>query len=140
MSRETVALVVRQFEAVNRREFEAVLDTMHDDVTLVVHGHLVGLGSVDGRDSAVGKQAVGDWFREWFSAFSDDYRFEIDEARDLGDRVLVIATHHGYGRASGVPVTIQSGYLYSVRLAKVSRIELWGDRAAGALEAAGLQE
>ena len=49
---------------------------MRDDVTLIVHGHLIGLGSVDGRDTAVGKHAVG----EWFSEFSDEYQFEIDEA------------------------------------------------------------
>jgi ketosteroid isomerase-like protein len=87
----------------------------------------------------VGKEAVGEWFGDWFRTFDRDYRFEVDETRDLGDRVLIVATHHGRGRISGAPATQQMGYLYTVRDGKVSLLEIWTDQAH-ALEAAGLSE
>jgi ketosteroid isomerase-like protein len=138
MSQENVKLVVGQFEALNIRDFAAITGAWVEDVTLMVHGDL-GLVGVAGRDVVNGKEAVGEWFGDWFRQFARDYRFAIDESRDLGDQVVVVATHHARGRTSGVPVTIQSGYLYTVRYGKITRIELWAD-SAGALEAAGIPE
>jgi ketosteroid isomerase-like protein len=111
------------------------MDAYADDVILRLHGWL---RNVDGV-AAVGKEAVGEWFGDWFRTFDRDYRFEVDEARDLGDRVLIVATHHGRGRVSGAPVTQQMGYLYTVRDGKVSMLEIWTDQAH-ALQAAGLRE
>jgi ketosteroid isomerase-like protein len=86
-----------------------------------------------------GKEAVGEWFGDWFRQFAPDYRFEVEETRDLGDRVFLVATHHGRGRVSGAPVSDSTAYLYTVRGGKVSRVEAWDDREE-ALEAAGLSE
>jgi ketosteroid isomerase-like protein len=135
MSQENVAIVIGQFEGVNRRDFEAVMDAYADDVVLRSHGWLRNIGAI----AVVGKEAVGEWFGDWFRTFDRDYRFEVDEARDLGDRVLIVATHHGRGRISGAPATQQMGYLYTVRDGKVSLVEIWTDQAQ-ALEAVGLQE
>jgi ketosteroid isomerase-like protein len=139
MSQENVDLVLGQFEAVNARDFDAVLDAWAEDVTLLTHGDLAGLVGVTGHNAVAGKEAVSDWYGDWFRQFARDYRFEIDQVHDLGDRVLIVATHHARGRTSGVPVTIRSGYLYTVREGKVSRMELWDD-GNDALEAAGLRE
>jgi ketosteroid isomerase-like protein len=135
MSEENVEIVVSQFEGVNARDFAAVMDRYADDVVLALHGDLAGLFG----EGAVGKEAVGEWFGDWFRTFDDDYRFEIEEARAFGDRVFIVATHHGRGRVSGVPVTQRMAYVYTVRKGKVSRVEVWNDREA-ALEAAGLRE
>ena len=51
-------------------------------------------------DTATGKVAVAEWFGDWFRRFGPDYRFDVEEAHDAGDRVLVVATH-GHGRRSG---------------------------------------
>jgi ketosteroid isomerase-like protein len=135
MSQENVEIVVGQLENTNVRDFKAVMDAYADDVILRLHGWL---RNVDGV-AAVGREAVGEWFGDWFRTFDRDYRFEVDEARDLGDRVLIVATHHGRGRVSGAPVTEQMGYLYTVRDGKVSMVEIWTD-PAHVLEAAGLRE
>jgi ketosteroid isomerase-like protein len=111
------------------------MDAYADDVILRLHGWLRNIDGV----AAVGKEAVGEWFGDWFRTFDRDYRFEVDEARDLGDRVLTVATHHGRGRASGAPVRQQMGYLYTVREGKVSMVEIWTEQAQ-AFEAAGLRE
>jgi ketosteroid isomerase-like protein len=135
MSQENVEVVIGQFEGVNRRDFETVMDAYADDVVLRSHGWLRNIGAI----AVVGKKAVGEWFGDWFRSFDRNYRFEVDEARDLGDRVLIVATHDGRGRVSGAPATDQMGYLYTVRNGKVSLVEIWTDQAH-ALEAAGLSE
>ena len=133
MSQENVEVAVKQFESTNARDFAGVMDTWADDVTLIVHW-LAG----QGRDTATGKAAVGDWFRQ----FGRDYRFDIEETQDSGDRVFVLVTHHGHGRYSGVTVEQRAAHVYTLREGKVSRIEVWVDEGAreAGLEAVGLAE
>ena len=132
MSQENVEVVLAQFAATNERDFERAMSFYSDDVVLVVHpsAFLQG-GRFEGRD------AVGDWFGDWFRTFEPGYRFEIDEARGLGAGVVFLAaTHRGRGRASGVEVGGQTGYLYTLRDAEIVHVELFRS-AAEALEAAG---
>ena len=128
-----VEIVVGQFEAVNARDFAAAMEAYAEDVTLTAHGPL---GEMVGR-TATGKKAVGDWFGDWFQQFAPDYRFQIEDARGSGDRVFIVATHSGRGRASGAPIEGETAYAYTVREGKVCRVELFSDRDE-ALEAAGL--
>jgi ketosteroid isomerase-like protein len=138
MSRENVEVVVgTQFEDFNARNFAAILDAWTEDVSLVAHGSWALVGP--GGHGVVGKEAVAATFGDWFAEFGRDYQVEIDELHDLGDRVLVVATDRSRGRTSGVPVSVQASYLYTLRERRICRIEIWDDRNA-ALEAAGLQE
>jgi ketosteroid isomerase-like protein len=136
MSQENVEVVVGQFEGVNARAFAAVMDAYAEHVILILHGRWFALGS---PQVVAGKDAVGEWFGDWFRTFDRDFRFEVEESRDLGDRVFIVATQHGRGRSSGVPVTTQTTYLYTVRRGKISQVELWDDRDE-ALEVVGLRE
>jgi ketosteroid isomerase-like protein len=113
-------------------DFAAVMDTWAEDVSLVIHADLGPM-----ETTAIGKEAVGEWFGDWFRQFAPDYRFEIEETRGSGDRVFVLAAHHG--RGSGAPVTQRTAYVYTLREGKVRRVEVWADRET-ALEAAGLGE
>ena len=132
MSQENVDVVRDQFAATNERDFRRAMSHYAEDVELVVHRDaFLEFGSFEGRD------AVGQWFGNWFATFEPGYHFEIEETRDLGDRVLLLATHRGRGRTSGVEVQGQAAYLYGVRDGKIVRVELHPSRAQ-ALEAAGL--
>jgi ketosteroid isomerase-like protein len=134
MSKENVEVVRDQFAATNERDFPRAMSHYAEDVELVVDpGAFLDAGAFKGRP------AVGQWFADWFTTFESGYRFDIDEARDLGDVVLLVATHHGRGRASGVEVHGQTGYLYRLRDRKIVRVELYRGRAE-ALEAAGVTE
>lgn len=126
------AEVIRdQFEAVNEREFARAMDFYADDVVLFVDDEaFLDSGSFEG------KEAVGRWFGSWFSTFEPGYRFEIEEAREVGGSVLLVASHGGRGRSSGVEVEGRTAYLYTLRAGMIARVELYADRAA-ALEAAG---
>jgi ketosteroid isomerase-like protein len=132
MSEADIEVVRDQFEAVNERDFERAMSHYADDVVLVVPQ---GEGSLN-PGTYEGKEAVGWWFGDWFQAFGRDYRFEIDEARDLGGAIFIHARHGGHGRASGAEVRGDNSYLYWVRDGKVARVQFYATRDE-ALEAAG---
>jgi ketosteroid isomerase-like protein len=135
MSQENVELVVGLFENVNKRNFQAIMDAYADDMVLVNHGELRAASG----PGVVGKEAVGAWFGDWFRSFDRDYRFEIEETRDLGDRVLIVARHRSRGRASGAPIDQHGAWIYTVRDGRVVRCDIYSERTA-ALEAVGLSE
>jgi ketosteroid isomerase-like protein len=135
VSQADVDVVVDQFEAVNERDFRRAMDAYADEVVLVVaEAWGITAGTFEG------KAAVGEWFGDWFRHFAHDYRFKIQETRDLGGGgVYLVAEHGGTGRASGAPIGTESGYLYRVKDGKIDRALLFPS-PADALEAASLPE
>lgn len=134
MSHENVDVVLDQFAATNERDFPRAMSHYAEDVELVVHPDaFLQRGTFTGRD------AVGEWFGDWFRTFEPGYHFEIEEARDLGDVVFLNASHLGHGRTSGAEVHGQTGYLYTVRDGKIARVEIYPNPAA-ALQATGLSD
>jgi ketosteroid isomerase-like protein len=73
------------------------------------------------------------------SATWEELRILVDEARDLGDGVLVLGRTEGRGRASGVQVDSPIGIAYDLRRGRVSRVRAYLDHAE-ALKAVGLEE
>jgi ketosteroid isomerase-like protein len=80
------------------------------------------------------RQFVADMGESWAS-----FAFEIEDARDLGDRVLIVGKQRGRGRSSGIDVESERAFI----------VELWRGRLISlrfflqpddALEAAGLAE
>lgn len=134
MSQENIDVVRGFFAATNEGDFGRAMRYYAADIELVVSGDAFLEGG-----TFKGSDAVGRWFGNWFRTFQPGYRFDLDEVRDLGDDVLVVATHHGRGRTSGAEVHGKTAYLYRVRDGSIARIELYGGRAE-ALAAAGLQE
>jgi ketosteroid isomerase-like protein len=86
-----------------------------------------------GRDEVVRN------FREFTASF-EYYRFEIEDLRDAGgDKVIAVLREQARGKASGLEVDRQSGWVATFRDGKVLSFEIYLD-PAHALEAAGLQE
>jgi ketosteroid isomerase-like protein len=133
MSEENVEVVVGYLEAI---DLASGIDSLADDVTFAFHGetrHLAGAEMVSGKEAAVA------WLADWFSRFEREYRMEVEEARDLGDRVLVVTHHRATGRASGVPVSTRAAQVMTLRGGKIVRQDFFASREE-ALEAAGLSE
>jgi ketosteroid isomerase-like protein len=129
-----VEVVLSQFEATNERDFERAMGHYASDVVLVVNEGFLNTGTFEG------KEAVGEWFGDWFRAFGNDYRFEITDVRDLGGGlVFIYASYGGSGRASGAEVRGERAYLYRVEGGKITRVQLFPTEA-DALEAAALPE
>src|SRR5207237_5830903 len=95
MSQDNVEIVREIDERMNRRDWAAILTTFDEEVVLVVHESV-------GPNAGIfrGREAVGRWFGDWFLAFCKYYRFEVEESRCVGDRVLIVARHHAHGCAS----------------------------------------
>jgi ketosteroid isomerase-like protein len=135
VSQSPVDVVREQFAATNARDFRRAMEIYADDVVLIV-SESWGLGS----GTYEGKDAVGEWFGDWFRQFAHDYHFEINEARDLGGGgVFLVAEHGGAGRTSGAPIGSESGYLYRVLDGRITKVQLFPSPAE-ALEAASLPE
>jgi ketosteroid isomerase-like protein len=130
-----VDIVLDQFEAANRRDTQAVMEVWGDDIVLILHGDLRGAGGT----GASGREAVQRWFADWLGRFEEGYRFDVTETRDLGDRVLLVATHSGVGRGSGAPVSFTTSYIYTLDDGVIRRVEIWVGRDQ-ALEAADLDQ
>jgi ketosteroid isomerase-like protein len=126
VSQADLEVVLDQFAAVNDRDFARAMDGYADDVVLVVPP--AENAPEPGRYE--GKEAVGQWFGNWFQSFARDYHFDIDEARMIGDQVFIHARHGGSGRTSGIEVRGELSYLYRVRDAKVVRVEIYPTREA----------
>jgi ketosteroid isomerase-like protein len=83
MSQENVELAYRAMDAFNRRDIDAYLALMDDDVEIVPR-----IGAVEGENSYRGHEGA----RRWWSNVSDvfpDWKVVIIEARDLGDLTFV---------------------------------------------------
>jgi ketosteroid isomerase-like protein len=134
VSEQDVEVVRDQFAAVNGRDWGRAMTYFADDAVLVIKEGFLNQGIHEGKD------AVGEWFGDWFAAFGTDYRFKITEARDLGGGlVFLYATHGGTGRVSGAEVRGENAYLFRVTGGKVTRAQLFTTRE-DALEAASLPE
>jgi len=131
---ENLEVVRDQYAATNERDFSRAMAHYDADVVLIVPPGFIDPGTYRGRD------AVGEWFGDWFRSFDHDARFEVTELSELdGGSVLLVADHHARGRGSGVEVHSTLVWVYGVRDGKIVRVEGHATRA-DALGAAGPRE
>jgi ketosteroid isomerase-like protein len=96
MSRENVDLALLMYEAFNRRDLDALLALMHDEVEIEPR-----LGALEGAYR--GHEGV----RRWWSSLLDflpDYTAEVEELHDLGNMTLGRIRGTAHGAASSAPV------------------------------------
>lgn len=91
----------------------------------------------DGR-IGIGRSELARIIGEWLGTF-EEWTEEIIEIRDLGDRVIVVATQRGRGKGSGAEVATEYAAIYGLRHGEIASMTLYPDPAEG-LRAAGLQE
>ena len=90
-----------------------------------------------------GKTYTGlDGFREswldWLAPYAE-YRTEVEEAIDCGERVVLLQRSSGRLAGSTKEVKLAPAVVYTVRHGKIARFEPYADRAE-ALKAVGLRE
>jgi ketosteroid isomerase-like protein len=74
---------------------------------------------------------------EWVEAW-EDWELELEGLYDAGDKVVALVYQRGRSKAAGMPVEMYFAQVWTLRDGKVSRMDMYSDRAE-ALEAAGLQ-
>jgi ketosteroid isomerase-like protein len=131
MSQDNVDVARRAFDAFNRRDLDAFLALMDEEVE-------VGSRQVAIEGGYHGHQVVRRWWTDLFAAFPD-YTAEVQELRDLGDVMLV--------RVRG---SAQSAHGDTLMLDRFWQVGRWRDGTclwwrnysseAEAFEAVGLRE
>ena len=96
MSHENLDLALLMYEAFNRRDLDAVLALMHDEVEIEPR-----LGVLEGDYS--GHEGVRRWWNSLLD-FIPDYTAEVEELHDLGDMTLGCIRGRGHGAASSAPL------------------------------------
>jgi ketosteroid isomerase-like protein len=133
MSQENVELFYRAIDAFNRRDLDALMALMDDDVEFVVRQT-----AMEGESSHRNHDGVRRWWNSLFDVFPD-YNVEVVEVRDLGD--LTFATIHlrGHGAGSAAPTDQAIWIMVRSRRGKA----VWwhtSDTRAEVLETVGLSE
>ena len=136
MSAESLEVVRRVYEAVARRDTEAVLALYDEDIEWDDSG--TPLGKVGGGGVYRGHDELRGWFSEWYAAWHD-LEDQVLELIDAGDQVISVIKVHARGRRSGLDVSFDSSGVWTVRNGKVTRVKWFATRAE-ALEGAGLSD
>ena len=131
MSEENVEMLREMYGAFHRGDAASALRFFDPEVVLDASHR------VDGRVGR-GLEEVAAIVVEWMETW-EDWHQEVEEVRDLGDRVLVITMQSGRGRESGVEWSNRFGMLYDVEDGRVTRWTIYDD-VRRSLEAAGLSE
>jgi ketosteroid isomerase-like protein len=129
---ENVELVLRGVAVMNRGDAEAFIalcDARFEMWLLGVVGEPVHYLGADG---------VSQFFRDMSQSWAD-WGFEVEEARDLGERVLITGRQRGRGRVSGVEVDSPRACVLEVRDGLVTELRYFIE-PADALKAVGLEE
>jgi len=131
MSRESVEIVRKAFEAHKAGGVEALLPFYAADVACYPTQFLKG-SVYRGHDGAIRLESA-------FADYFDDFAFDVDEIRDMGERVLARATMTGRIKDSGAPIRQSIGVLVSdFRDGLIGEIRFFNWQEA--LEAVGLAE
>jgi ketosteroid isomerase-like protein len=131
MSQENVEIVRRMYEAFHRGDVAGSLACLHPDVVVDFSRRADGRVG-QGREYL--SQVVVSWMGAW-----EEWHEEIDDMRDLGSQVYVLATQRGRGKGSGVEVEQSYAFLCEVEGETITKVTYYPN-AAEALDAAGLSE
>lgn len=135
MSLENVEIVQRLYEALGRRDTEAVLALYAPDVEWDMSGY--PYGDILERRSR-GHAGLRAFWRELYGAW-ESYEHECHELIDAGDDVISVVTDRARGRASGADVEISAYGVWTISEGKISRA-MWFTTRAEAFAAAGVPE
>jgi ketosteroid isomerase-like protein len=137
MSQENLERIRRGYDAFNRGDLASAAKDFDPNIEWKIPFDLPD-GPPD--ETYRGPEAVIRFWQNWRAAFAD-FRIEIEEIIDAGDKVIVFGGVRGRGAESGVDVDTPSfPQLWTFRDdGRPLRVEMFQNRAE-ALEAAGLSE
>ena len=135
MSQENVEIFKRAFDAINRRDAEALVAELDPEV----EWHPAILMAIGGKQTVYrGHEGVREWLRDLYETLSE-FQAEYPEIRDLGDRTVAIGCVRARGRASEVEIESPHATVAEFKNGKGIRIRTFLD-PKDALESVGLRE
>ncbi len=134
MPQENVEVTKRAVAALNRGDFDGVVESFAPDAVLQDLQN-----APDQPVTVEGVEAVRQTLRLWADAF-DKLQVDSEEYIDTPDAVICAAHWQGQGKTSGISIDVHQVDLYEFRDGKVVRAILGFQSKNEALEAAGLSE
>jgi ketosteroid isomerase-like protein len=135
MSQENVELVYRGLDAYNRRDIEALLETLDPEIEW-----RPAFPVLLGGDATVylGHQGIREMFWDFLEVL-DEIHVDYSEVRDLGDQVIAIGRIRTRGKVSGAATESPFGSVTDLKGGKAVRVRTYLDPQE-AIEAAGASE
>jgi ketosteroid isomerase-like protein len=130
MSRENVEIVRRHLEAYLAGDNETALAAYDPAVEFDTSVR------PDGRVHR-GRQGVAEAMRVWTGAF-ENWRLDVKEYIDAGDKVLVVVRESGRGKGSGLEIDQDAFGVFTLRDGRIVHWKGFVDRN-DALKAAGIE-
>jgi uncharacterized protein (TIGR02246 family) len=110
---DLVELVHRAFEALNRRDLDAVVSTFAEDATF--DGRALG-------DRFEGRAAIRSFIEGWFGSY-EELEYRLEEVRDLGNQVVfTVVVQSGRPAGSTGHVRQREGWVFVWVQASVARL------------------
>ena len=133
MTAEKTELATQAFAAFERRDLDAIEQLCHPDIEFDWSRRLLDPVVFRGYDGVRG-------FFEEIDTLFDEVTFDVEEALEFGDRVLIVSTGRFRGRASGVEVTARAANVWTVRDGKLASFRFYQskDDALADLEREGV--
>jgi ketosteroid isomerase-like protein len=132
MSQENVEIVRAAFRAFEAKDSEAWVNCFHPNVELLLPRNVLEGGSYRGHEGA--RRAFADAFETWAA-----FHFEIQDIREVDDRVIVLGRTTAVGKGDAPAVEYQSANLCKMGEGKIVYFRPYQSHHE-ALEAVGLSE
>jgi ketosteroid isomerase-like protein len=132
-STEGIVLIHQACDAFNRHDLDGVLALCDPDVEFISY-----LAQVEGGEPYRGHDGVRDWWERLHAVFPD-FTAEVEQARDVGDRVFTRWRTHARGVESDAPIEQTVWQVAKYRHGKAIEWRFFANEE-DALEAAGLSE
>jgi ketosteroid isomerase-like protein len=131
MSQENVEVVRPIYDALNRRDWDAVFRDTHPDFEMTTQR---------GPDAGTHRrrEAVQRLIEDTTAAF-DNLAVEPEEFLEIGDQVVVLVTTRARPKGGSVDIVVRNGHLWTVRDGTILTLKTF-PAPEKALEAAGLSE
>lgn len=100
------------YEAFHAGDAEGAVACFDTEVTVDVSRRMDGA-------VGTGREFLNRVISQWVGTF-EGWREEIEEIRDAGDRVFVVATQRGRGKGSGIEVEQRYAVVYEVRDGRIT--------------------
>src|SRR5918992_3467418 len=133
MSRENIETIRRMYERWLQND-ASLFDAFDDEIELHPDPAADWVGI---NDIYRGHDGVRRYMAQVYEAF-EDYRPEVEDLLDAGDKVITLAIEHGHGRGSRARVVAgRNAHVWTMRANKAIRVDLYLNRS-DALRAVGL--
>jgi uncharacterized protein len=121
MPESNVEIVRRAYEAWNRGDFEAAAELLDSEIEWQMPSNIPDAGTYRGPEEV--RRRLEEFLEVW-----DEFKVNVEELIDEGDRVIALIRYGGLGSGSGIDVQGASvdTHVWTLRDGKAVRLEMRG--------------